>query len=131
MRLKDGKEIVRNLPLLALLLLTATLIFSRCANQGMPTGGPKDTIPPLLTDMTPPLRGLNYTGKDVRITFNEYIVPDAVSEELVISPPLEKRPVIRTKSKTLIVGFNEELKPDVTYSLDFKNSVTNKNENNP
>ena len=131
MRLKDGKEIVRNLPLLALLLLTATLIFSRCANQGMPTGGPKDTIPPLLTDMTPPLRGLNYTGKDVRITFNEYIVPDAVSEELVISPPLEKRPVIRTKSKTLIVGFNEELKPDVTYSLDFKNSVTDNNENNP
>jgi len=116
---------------MALLLLPALIVFSRCANQGMPTGGPKDTIPPLLVETNPLLRELNFKGKDVRITFNEYIVSDAVSEELVISPPLEKRPVIRTKSKTLIIGFNEELKPDVTYSLDFKNSVTDNNENNP
>jgi len=116
---------------MALLLLPALIVFSRCANQGMPTGGPKDTIPPLLVETNPVLRELNYMGKDVRITFNEYIISDAVAEELVISPPLEKRPVIRTKSKTLIVGFNEELKPDVTYSLDFKNSVTDNNENNP
>jgi uncharacterized protein (DUF2141 family) len=131
MKVRNGKGIIRNIPLVALLLLPAAIVFSRCANQGMPTGGPKDTIPPMLVETTPPIRGLNYSGKDVRITFNEYIVPDAVSEELVISPPLEKRPVIRTKSKTLIVGINEELKQDVTYSLDFKNSVTDNNENNP
>ncbi len=131
MILRNGKGIIQNLPLMALLLLPALIVFSRCANQGMPTGGPKDTIPPLLVETNPVLRELNYMGKDVRITFNEYIISDAVAEELVISPPLEKRPVIRTKSKTLIVGFNEELKPDVTYSLDFKNSVTDNNENNP
>jgi hypothetical protein len=107
------------------------IIFSRCANQGMPTGGPKDSIPPYIVGTVPPLRGLNYKGKDVRITFNEYIISDAVSEELVISPPLIKRPSIRTKSHTLIVAFNEELKPDVTYSMDFKNSVVDNNENNP
>ncbi len=107
------------------------LVFSRCANQGMPTGGPKDTIPPFLVESTPRPRSVNYSGKDVRLTFNEYILPDEVSEELVISPPLDKRASVRTKSKTLIIEFNEPLKKDVTYSLDFKNSVVDNNERNP
>jgi uncharacterized protein (DUF2141 family) len=107
------------------------LVFSRCANQGMPTGGPKDTIPPFLVESTPHPMAVNYSGKDIRLTFNEYIIPDEVSEELVISPPLDKRASVRTKSKTLIVEFNEPLKQDVTYSLDFKNSVVDNNERNP
>ncbi len=107
------------------------LVFSRCANQGMPTGGPKDTIPPFLVESTPRPMAVNYSGKDVRLTFNEYILPDEVSEELVISPPLDKRASVRTKSKTLIIEFNEPLKQDVTYSLDFKNSVVDNNERNP
>ncbi len=114
-----------------LLLGLGFLLFGRCANQGMPTGGPKDSIPPALLLTSPPMMGLNFTGKEVRLTFNEYITSDAVSEELVVSPPLTKRPSVRTKSRSLIVGFNEELKPDVTYSLDFKNSVTDFNEQNP
>ncbi len=106
-------------------------MFSRCANQGMPTGGPKDSIPPLLLQSIPPMRGLQFHDKEVRLTFNEFITSDAVPEALVVSPPLTKRPSIRTKSKSLIVAFNEELKPGVTYSLDFKNSVTDFNEQNP
>ena len=117
-------KISRILPLLALFtLVTELLFFTRCANQGMPTGGPKDSIPPFLIETLPAMMSTNFTGKEVRITFNEYIVPDQVSEALVVSPPLTKRPSVRTKSRSLIVTFNEELKPDVTYSMDFKNSV--------
>jgi uncharacterized protein (DUF2141 family) len=125
------KKVLPDISLLMMIMLPGIIVFTRCANQGMPTGGPKDTIPPMLTETTPGLRELNFKGKDVRITFSEYIVSDAVSEELVVSPPLSKRPFIRTKSRTLIVGFNEELKPDVTYSMDFKNSVVDNNESNP
>jgi hypothetical protein len=125
------KKILQNLLFLLILVPAGMIIFNRCANQGMPTGGPKDSIPPFIVETLPPLRGLNFNGKDVRITFNEYIVSDKVSEELIISPPLTKKPSVRTKSRTLIVAFNEALKPDVTYSLDFKNSVVDNNENNP
>lgn len=107
------------------------VIISSCANQGMPTGGPKDSIPPLLVSTEPDYKALNVDDEEVRLTFNEYIIPDAVSEMLVISPPLEKRPTILTKSKTLIIRFNEELKDSTTYSLDFKNSVVDNNERNP
>ena len=107
------------------------VIISSCANQGMPTGGPKDTIPPILINTQPDYKVLNYDGDEVRLTFNEYIIADAVSEKLVVSPPLEKRPTILTKSRTLIIRFNEELKDSTTYSFDFKNSIVDNNERNP
>ena len=107
------------------------VIISSCANQGMPTGGPLDSLPPVLVGTQPGYKTLNYRGNEVRLTFNEYIIPDQVSEMLVVSPPLTKRPTILTKSKTLIVQFNEELRDSATYSLDFKNSVVDNNERNP
>jgi hypothetical protein len=107
------------------------VIVSSCANQGMPTGGPRDSIPPVLVGTQPDYKSVNFDGNEVRLTFDEFIIPDQVSEILVISPPLEKRPTILTKSKTLIVRFNEDLRDSVTYSLDFKNSIVDNNERNP
>jgi hypothetical protein len=96
----------------------------------MPTGGPVDSLPPVLLKTEPELAALNYDEEDVRFTFNEYILISDISETLVISPPLEKRPIIRTKSKTLVIQFNEDLKDSTTYSLDFKNSIVDNNEKN-
>lgn len=114
-----------------LAFFVALAFYTSCANQGMPTGGPKDSLPPILTETSPRHKEVSFSGKEVRLTFNEFIIADAVSEELVISPPLEKRPSVRTKSRSLIVAFNEDLRENVTYSLDFKNSVVDNNERNP
>jgi len=124
-------KIENSLLITVVALFIALAFYTSCANQGMPTGGPKDSLPPILLETVPAIRGINFTGKEVRLTFNEYIISDAVSENLVISPPLQKRPSVRTRSKTLIVAFNEDLINDVTYSLDFKNSVVDNNERNP
>ncbi|PIF05180.1 MAG: hypothetical protein CSA36_07990 [Draconibacterium sp.] len=121
----------QKIPILFVTTLAWIVIISSCANIGSPTGGPKDTIPPELVETKPEYKALNFNGDDIRLTFNEYIATDAISEDLVISPPLDKRPIIRTKSKTLIIGFNEELKDSTTYSLDFKNSIADNNEKNP
>lgn len=119
------------IPLLFVVWLTWIVIISSCANQGMPTGGPRDSVPPVLLSTQPKYKALNYDDDEVRFTFNEYIITDQISEALVVSPPLDKRPSIRTKSKTLIIKFNEELKDSTTYSLDFKNSIVDNNERNP
>ena len=119
------------IPLLIIAALAWITIISSCANIGMPAGGAKDTIPPVLLGTYPEPKALNFHDDDVRFTFSEYILPDEISEALVISPPLAKRPTIRTKSKTLIVQFNENLKDSTTYSLDFKNSIVDNNEKNP
>ena len=108
------------------------LIFNTsCANQGMPTGGDKDSIPPMVVKTIPSLRGTNYNGSDLRFTFNEFIVTEEIGEKLVISPPMKKKPVIKMKGKTLILEFPEDLKKETTYSLDFKDAVADNNEKNP
>jgi len=119
------------IPLLIIAALAWITIISSCANIGMPVGGAKDTIPPVLLGTSPELRALNYEGDEVRLTFNEYIQPDEITETLVVSPPLSQKPVVRTKSKTLIIDFNQELKDSTTYNLDFKNSIVDNNEKNP
>lgn len=123
-------KLERYFPLFIIAGFAWIIIISSCANQGMPTGGPRDSIPPVLVETYPDYKSLNYDDEEVRLTFNEYIIPDGVRENLVVSPPLTKRPTIRTKSKTLIVQFNEDLLDSVTYSLDFKNSVVDNNEGN-
>lgn len=107
------------------------IFFSSCANIGSPTGGPKDTIPPVVVKTIPALRSTDFTGSDVRFTFDEYIQSDQVSEKLVVSPPIKKKPQIKMKGKTMIVEFPQPLRKDATYSLDFKNSIVDNNEKNP
>lgn len=107
------------------------IFYTSCANIGNPTGGPKDTIPPVLIKTIPGLRSTNFGGSDVRFTFDEYIIPDDIRENLVISPPMKKKPMIKMKGKTLIVEFQQEPKKETTYSLDFKDAVADNNEKNP
>ena len=123
-------KIKGKIPVLIVLVLAWIVIISSCANPGMPTGGPRDTIPPVLIKTEPGYKSLNYEGDNVRLTFNEYLAIEDISETMVISPPMVKKPTIRTKSKTLIIDFNEDLKDSTTYSLDFKNSIADNNEKN-
>jgi len=124
-------KIVPKIPYIVIAGLASVLIYASCANQGIPGGGPKDTIPPELVRTEPGFGELNYKGDEIRLTFNEYVVMDKVAELLVVSPPLEKRPSVRMRSKTLLLQFNEELRDSVTYSIDFKNSIEDNNERNP
>lgn len=119
------------IPFFIVAALAWIVIVSSCANPGFPVGGPQDSIPPVLLKTDPVYKSVNFKGDNVKLTFNEYIATDEIAEALVISPPMVKKPLIRTKSKTLVIEFNEDLKDSTTYSLDFKNSVTDNNENNP
>ena len=119
------------IPLIIVAAFAWIIIISSCANPGMPIGGAKDTIPPVLVKTSPVYKSTEFDGEKIELTFNEYINTEEISEALVISPPMQKKPVIKTRSKTLIVEFREELKDSVTYSLDFKNTVADNNEKNP
>ncbi len=110
-------------------LILLVLVYS-CANMGMPRGGPKDKVPPVIVKSIPEFNQLNFKDTKVRITFNEFVVPDALNDKFIISPPTTKRPIFRTKGKTFIVDLNEKLKPNTTYSLDFKDGIVDNNEQN-
>jgi hypothetical protein len=118
-------------PVLFGISLFYLIFYTSCANVGSPSGGPKDSIPPVVVKTIPGLRGTNFKGNDVRLTFDEYINSDEIAEKLVISPPMKKKPQIKMKGKILIVEFTEPLQNGSTYSLDFKDAVADNNEKNP
>lgn len=118
-------------PILILTYVAYLVFTTSCANPGMPTGGPKDSIPPNVIKTGPEFNAINFDGNEISLTFNEFVVVDKLREALVVSPPLKERPMIRTKSKTLIIDLGDSLQQNTTYSLDFKSAIVDNNEQNP
>jgi uncharacterized protein (DUF2141 family) len=128
---KDNKWIACLLTAIAIYGLL-TCIISGCANSSIaPTGGPKDTLSPVLLKMIPPQRTRGFKGKEVVFTFNEYVQLKDQNKNFVISPPLpSKKPALKIRGKSIVVSF-PSLADSVTYYIDFGTSVVDVNENNP
>jgi uncharacterized protein (DUF2141 family) len=111
-------------------LLLAAIFFS-CAKQSAPVGGPVDEEPPVVVSSIPPAGTVNFSVDNFEVTFDEYFVLDGVDQKLLVSPPLEKRPEIKIRKKSLIVTFGEELRDSATYTFYFQDAVRDLNEGNP
>jgi hypothetical protein len=125
-----GIRLRKSLLLLAIVAVGYVTFFTSCANIGVPSGGIKDTIPPVVVRTVPANGDLNIKDNEIRVTFNELIKNEGLNEKFVVSPPVSKRPVFRMKGKTLIVALNDKLKENTTYSLDFKDGIVDNNEGN-
>ena len=127
------KFLNRFFPIIPVSIILGMTIFSHsCANTTTPpTGGPKDTIPPVITEIYPVMGQTNVpTHKtQLKIMFDEYVtVKDPKS--LFLSPPLEKAPKFRLKGKGVIVYFESDLDSNKTYTLDLTNAIGDNNEGN-
>jgi len=117
--------------LLVVIVIGYFSFFTSCANIGMPSGGLRDTIPPRILRSLPANEQRNFTDQKIKLTFDEFILAEGLNEKFTVSPPTTKKPIFRTKGKSLIVDLNEKLKPNTTYSLDFKDGIADNNEKNP
>ena len=68
-----------------------------CAQPGSPTGGPKDAEAPMALSSEPENGSIRFNSNRISIEFNEYLTLKNVSQELLVSPPLENDPDIYTK----------------------------------
>lgn len=110
----------------------AFLILVSCANRAAgPTGGPRDSIPPIVLRSLPENGAVNYRKKEILVYFNENVTLDKVSENFIISPPQQVQPVVKANGKVLSVVLEDELADSTTYSLFFGNAVVDLNEKNP
>lgn len=121
------------LPLIpAALVLGAMMFPSGCANTtASPSGGPKDTIPPVIVKIAPLPGTTNVPvhNTTVRFTFNEYVkIKDA--NGIFLSPPMEKKPKAVIRGKSVVVSFEEDLMPNTTYTLDLTGAIQDNNEGN-
>ena len=120
-------------PAVPVAIILGTMMFSHsCANTTTPpSGGPKDTIPPVITEISPALGEVNVPthGTKLEIKFNEYVtVKDPKS--LFLSPPLEKSPKYKLKGKGVVITFESDLDSNKTYTLDLTNAIGDNNEGN-
>ena len=127
------KKLSKYLPLIpAALVLGAMMFPSGCANTTTPpTGGPKDTIPPVIVKTAPLPGTVNVpTHKtQIKFTFDEYVVVKEPNN-IFLSPPLEKKPKYKISGKSIIVSFESDLDSNTTYTLDITGAIADNNEGN-
>ncbi|MBQ9584099.1 MAG: Ig-like domain-containing protein [Bacteroidales bacterium] len=119
----------------ALLIITTAIccvVSHSCANtKASPMGGPKDTIPPVIIAVTPPQGDTAFplVGGTVKIRFDEYtVVKDA--NQILLSPPHKKKPKTKVKGRDIVVTFQDTLRENTTYTIDFGNGLADNNESN-
>jgi len=115
-----------------LLYMFFSLVVVSCANRAAgPTGGLKDTIPPVVIRSIPLDGVVNYKKKEIQVFFNENITVEKVTENVIISPPQKTQPVVKGNGRLLSVNLQDDLQDSTTYSILFGNAVVDLNEKNP
>tara|TARA_B100000941_G_C28487352_1_gene545755 strand:+ start:36 stop:1670 length:1635 start_codon:yes stop_codon:yes gene_type:complete len=118
-----------------LFTILSLAIISGCAKRGNPTGGPLDSLPPVLVNANPKLNSTNFDSEEIRLTFDEFVKLDKVQDQLIISPPLDKSAYeikpLSGVTKKVFLKFIDSLDINTTYTVNFGNSIKDNNEGNP
>ena len=113
-------------------MVQAALCLRACANKGMgPQGGPKDTTPPDILNVTPANGSVNFSGNTIVIQCNEYLQMKDAANQVLMSPPQRRTPTVKALGKKVVVTFEEPLRDSTTYLIDFGKSICDLNEGNP
>lgn len=96
-----------------------------------PTGGLRDSLPPVYKTSNPLPNSLNFKGDKVEIEFDEYVQLKDGFEKIVVSPPTKSPFVAKAIGKKVVVEFRDTLMANTTYTVDFSNSIVDNNESNP
>ena len=121
-----------------LYLFTCVLVlcitcFSNCAKRGYISGGPMDTLPPVVLKSYPENYSINFDKNEIKIEFDEFIKLKNANQNLIVSPPLKNNPDISpmgSPKKVMTIKLNDTLHPNTTYSFNFGDAITDNNEGN-
>lgn len=105
-------------------------LFSSCANIIPPSGGDRDSLPPVLIGATPKDSAVSVFPKLITLTFNEFVTLQDVNNNLIVSPTLKNIPIVDNKLRNVTIKFKDSLEANTTYSLNFGNSIKDVNEGN-
>ena len=115
-------------------LLFVSAFLSRCASMMTPTGGPRDSLPPVIVEMLPDNFTTNIptvnSGK-IYIEFDEFVQIKDQQKEFFTSPAMKKKPTITQRGRGIVIQLRDTLLPNTTYALNFGSSIRDNNEGNP
>src|SRR5579863_10476342 len=126
MKLRDALSLFS----LSLLLFAGAAMQMGCANIIPPTGGPKDTLPPVLLTATPGDFSKQVTGNKIVFKFDEYVDAKDIRTELDMNPLPKVEPITDGHLQTITVKLKDTLQPNTTYTLNFYKGIKDVNEGN-
>ena len=106
----------------------------RCATIGTPTGGPRDTLPPVIVHMNPDNFATDRptVGHErIFIEFDEFVQLKDQQKEFYTSPAMKKKPLVTLRGRGIVVQLRDTLEPNTTYALNFGSAIRDNNEGNP
>lgn len=116
--------------LLILFIPKILVLTGGCAQIVAPTGGPRDTLPPVLVSSNPTQPATNFTGSRINLYFDEYVQIQDLQQNLLVSPTPKNNPYIDHKLRSVTIRLRDTLEPNTTYTINLGNSIRDINENN-
>lgn len=127
------KVLSKFFPVIVSGIILLSMMFSHsCANTTQaPTGGERDSIPPVVLRVSPENYSTNIRreGTEISFTFDEY-VNIKTPQNIFLSPPQAKPPKSKVKGKSVVVTFEEPLDSNMTYTLSLSDAIVDNNESN-
>jgi hypothetical protein len=102
-----------------------------CARQSTPTGGPKDTIPPVLIKSYPAKGQINFKDNYLELTFSEAVILNNPKEQFLITPSVGKEYKTELRKNKVFIRFEKPLLDSTTYSINFRDGIQDITEKNP
>ncbi len=112
--------------ILSALLLTGP----GCANIVPPSGGPRDSLPPLLISSFPKDSATNVITQKIVLNFDEFVELKSPSEKVLVAPYPSQPPLIESKLRSVTIRLKDSLLPNTTYVIDFGDAIADLNEGN-
>jgi len=125
---QDGRSFSVSAALVTCLVFV--LFIFGCANIAAPTGGFRDSLPPVLLGVVPKDSFEHFTEKKIVFTFNEYVELNDIQQNLLVSPTPKINPVVESKLRTVTVRIKDTLEENTTYAINFGNAIRDINEGN-
>jgi hypothetical protein len=127
-RMKLGVNVFYGFVVLAFVAMS--LFTGGCAQIGLPTGGPKDTLAPKLVKANPENGSRNVKTNKITLEFNEYIDVQDLQQNLIVSPLQIKNPTITSNPRSVTIKFRDTLLENTTYTVNFGDAIKDANEGN-
>jgi uncharacterized protein (DUF2141 family) len=112
------------------LLIAGAATHMGCAVRIPPSGGPKDTLPPVLVSALPVEFSKHISDKKIVFKFDEYIDGKDIRTELVVNPVPKVEPIVDAHLQTVTVKLKDTLQPNTTYTLNFFKGIKDVDEGN-
>ncbi|MBL7925258.1 MAG: Ig-like domain-containing protein [Bacteroidia bacterium] len=113
------------------IFFTILLLLAACANRVTPTGGEKDLEAPKLLESIPADRSTRFSGREIRLRFDEYVQLNDLQGQFLISPLTGKMPDVKANKKEILITLPDTLLPNTTYTLSFGHAIVDIHEFNP